>query len=273
VIADRYVFTAALSGALAIVVAVIAWETDFGQRLWGEPAAATSNPAPTDPPKLLPAFKLSGLETGFKETLERPLFVPTRRPAPAGAGTQTAMKKGQFRLAGTTVSEQVSVAYLYEIATNKTHRINKGAEIGGMTVESVASNRVTLKQGEEMEELVLRTSNSPRPPPPPAQVAGAPQPGAAPNPAAGQPGQPGQPAVAVAPQPVAPPGMPGSNFGPAGQPPVPPSMTAAGAGAGAPGAPSAYPPNQNPNNPAAAQPTADPNQPQLRRRRFQNLPQ
>lgn len=268
-IADRYVLTAVLSGALAIVVGVIAWETDFGQRLWGEPAMSTSNAAAAAPPKLLPAFKLGALETGFKETLERPLFVPTRRPAPAGAATQTAMKKGQFRLAGTTVSDQVSVAFLYEIATNKTHRVNKGAEISGIMVDSVAGNRVTLKQGDEIEELVLRTATSPRPPPP-AQTAGAPQPGAAPNPAAGP---PGQPAVAAAPQPVAPPGMPGSNFGPAGQPPVPPSMTAGGATAAPPGVPAAYPPNQNPNNPAAAQPTADPNQPQLRRRRFQNLPQ
>ncbi len=264
-IADRYVLTAVLSGALAIVGGVIAWETDFDQRLWGEPPTTTANATPAEPPKLLPAFKLGALETGFKETLERPLFVPTRRPAPAGGGTQTAMKKGQFRLAGTTVSEQVSVAYLYEIATNKTHRINKGAEIGGITVESVASNRVTLKQGDEIEELVLRTSTSPRPPAP-TQVAGAPQPGAAPNSAAGQ---PGQPAVAAAPVPAALPGMPGANFGPPGQPSAQPPVAAAAAV----GTPTSVPPGVNPNNPSAAQPTADPNQPQLRRRRFQNLPQ
>jgi general secretion pathway protein N len=267
-IADRHVLTTILTGALVAVTAVIAWETDFGQRLWGESTGQGVSAAASEAPKLLPAFKLGALETGYKETLERPLFVPTRRPAPAGAGTQTAMKKGQFRLAGTTVSEQVSVAYLYEIATNKTHRINKGSEISGMMLESVASNRVTLKQGEEIEELVLRTSTSPRPPPPPAQTAGAAPPGAAPNP-------PGSPpsgtATAQAPAGVALPGMPGGNFGPPGQAGAPPAMAAAGAAQNP--AMMATPPNQSVNNPTAAQPTADPNQPQLRRRRFQNLPQ
>jgi hypothetical protein len=186
-----------------------------------------------------------------------------------------AMKKGQFRLAGTTVSEQISVAYLFETGTNKTLRVNKGAAVNGITVESVSANRVVLKQGDETEELFLRTSNSPKPPPPPPPVAAAPgQPGGqAPGQAPGQPA--GSPNVAQA---APPPGFtpPGVNVQP-GYPPgaamsAPPLPT--GMSAGGPPVPGAQNPNtNNPNDPAATPAGVDPNNPAARRRRFQNLPQ
>jgi hypothetical protein len=281
----RYAITSVLGVLLLAALAIIGWETDWGRAIGGTNGYAAANKRASLDTKVLPQFALAPMSpagSGYSETVERPLFIPTRRPAPAGNTTQMAMKKGQFRLAGTTVSEQISVAYLFETGTNKTLRVNKGAEVNGITVDSVSANRVVLKQGDETEELFLRTSNSPKPPPPPPVAAG---PGQSPGQAAGQaPSVPG--AVAPAGQMPSPAQMPVPmpTFAPPSvnaQPGYPPgaAMSApplpTGMSAGGPPVPRAQNPNTNTNNPndPAATPGMDPNNPAVRRRRFQNLPQ
>jgi general secretion pathway protein N len=279
----RHAIAVLLSAALLIVAAIIGLETDWGQtwRGSGMPTAATQPPALEA--KVLPSFTLTPLATGYKETIERPLFVPTRRPAPAGNSGAMAMKKGQFRLAGTTVGTDTAVAYLVEIANNKTHRVNKGGDINGMRVEMVTANRVTLQQGEETEELSLRTAASPRPPPPqqlaaqsgaaaPAAMTGAggpPLPGA-PGGNFGPPLQPGQASAGYAP--------PGGAVANTGGPPLPSPASAGALIAQNFPLPPSQASNAMAGNPAPATPTAvegqpDMNQPAQRRRRFQNLPQ
>jgi hypothetical protein len=127
---------------------------------------------------------------------------------------------------------------------------------------------VVLKQGDETEELVLRTSASPKPPPAPPATTGAPSPGAGQGPQAGQ----------VAGQNIAAPGMPGApGFAPPGAnvqagfaPPPGAAINPMGQAGVAPGMQN---PNQNPNANPAAPAAPDPNQAAARRRRFQNLPQ
>ena len=275
----RYVISATLGVLLLAALAIIGWETDWGRAIGGTNGyAGTSKRASLDT-KVLPQFMLAPLSpagSGYREIVERPLFIPTRRPAPAGNSTQIAMKKGQFRLAGTTVSDQLSVAYLFETSTNKTLRVNKGADVNGITVASESSNRVLLKQGDETEELLLRSSNSPKPPPPPP-----PPPVAAAGQTPGAPGTPsgmanmaqGQPSMAGQPPAFSPPGVnvqPGLPPGAAMNAPPMPS----GINAGGPSMPGVQNPAMaNPNNPAAVPPAGDPNEPAVRRRRFQNLPQ
>jgi hypothetical protein len=277
----RYVISATLGALLIVSMAVIGWETDWGRAIGGTSGYASVNKRASLDTRVLPQFALVPLfpsGSGYRETVERPLFIPTRRPAPVGNTTQMAMKKGQFRLAGTTVSEQISVAYLFETSTNKTLRVNRGAEVNGITVESVSANRVVLKQGDETEELFLRTSSSPKPPPPPPVAATPGQPGGqTPGQAPGASGNVLQAGQAPAPMPppmpsFAPPGVnvqaglpPGAAVG---APPMPTGMSAGG-----PLIPGGQAPNMNgPTDPAAA-PAVDPNNPVVRRRRFQNLPQ
>ena len=261
----RYAITTVLALMLAAVAAAIGWETDWGRRLHADSPPPPSGRVATLDNKILPAFALPPIDANYKETVERPLFIPTRRPAPAGAASQTAMKKGQFKLAGTTVSAGVSVAYLFEAATNKTHRVNLGQDINGINVSAVETSRVVLKQGEDSEELSLRTSSSPKVLP--TQVAAvSPVPGSP-----GQPGQPGQPQPMVAGAVTA--AMPmvtaTAALGSSAMPPGP--------GAGSP-SPVSMPnapglPRLAPGNAENAAPSTDPNAAQTRRRRFQNLPQ
>lgn len=257
----RYLLTAMLSLLIVAALAFIGWETDWGRALRGEAPDAVTRVATLDT-TVLPTFQLPPLDANYKETIERPLFLSTRRPAPpSNVTTQVAMKKGQFKLAGTTVSAGISVAYLVETASNKTHRVNMGEDINGIKVERVAATRVVMKQGDEMEELTLRSSISPKLPPP-QQVAAV-----SPN--------PGQPTSGM-------PGVPGGNFGPPlpanqqGQqiPGLAPNQMAPG-----------FIPNQGvppqvagvqqqiPGQASAVPAPADPNGVQMRRRRFQNLPQ
>lgn len=206
---QRYGLTALIGALVFALLAVIGYETQWGSSLSLLPASAVGQVAKSGDISLLPAFGLPALDTGFKETLERPLFLPTRRPLPTvvGAG-QLVMKKGQFRLAGTIVNQDLPYAFLVEIATGKGMRVARGAEISstGISVATIDGARVVLKQGEETEEITLRTASSPPQTAPPPGVPGI-----------GLPGQrPPQPGVVVSgipampgPTPVAP--VPGST--------------------------------------------------------------
>ncbi len=264
---SRYAITALLGTLLVGTVAAVGWETDWGQALLSQPVPTTTRSAALDT-NILPPFALGAVDTAYPEMAERPLFISTRRPAPpANTTAAVAMKKGQFRLAGTAVNDSTSYVFLFELAANKTHRIAKGAEVNGIRVDVVDATRVVLKQGDEIEELRLTALPSPRG----AQIVAL-------NPAI--PGAPGMPGVGGniglpngAPQfPGGPPvnGMPTPIN--AGGFPVPGGSTGPGqfAAAGQVSAPVVGGEAANAPPQAAA---VDPANPVVRRRRFQNLPQ
>ncbi|MEQ1519190.1 MAG: hypothetical protein ABL931_22155 [Usitatibacteraceae bacterium] len=171
----------ALIGLLVVgLLLVIGYETQWGTSLRPTPVVAAAQAAKAGDTSLTPAFALPPVDPAFKETLERPLFLPTRRPVPVVTGAvQPMMKKGQFRLAGTVVNQDLPYAFLVEIATGKGMRVAKGAEIvsSGISVASIDAVRVVLKQGDETEELSLRTASSPPPSAAPAAMPGSAVPG------------------------------------------------------------------------------------------------
>lgn len=164
---QRYGLTAMLGLAAVGCMGAIGYETDWGQAFRAPMPTANDAARAPDIVATLPAFEMPALEGGaFKETAERPLFTPSRRPAAANiAANVPVMKKGQFKLSGTSVSNDLTIAFLRETSTGKTVRVTKGKEINGMVLDTVEPNRVVLKQGEETEELTLRTASSPPPPP------------------------------------------------------------------------------------------------------------
>ena len=201
--------------AFAIVLGVLGYETDWGRSIDPDPVASTPSHAAPVTVSLLPEYKIAGGTATRKETVDRVLFNPTRRPAPPT--TQTAsgpstMKRGQFTLTGTTVVGNTATAFLREVAGGKARSIRKGETLNGMTVAEVTPDRVRLKQGDEFEDLQLKIAAGPRTTVQPAPVVaaappagqGAPvQPGAVP-PAVGG-GTPGGVGSRVPARPVAPP--------------------------------------------------------------------
>jgi len=157
-----------LWGALG---AGIALETDWGQR-WHWPvdepvvaAAAFSQPVLAEPYRLPPPEQ-------FLAIAERPLFIVTRRPAPAAPPPEPprpSMKRDQFQLMGTTIVPEGKFAFLLEKAGNKSRVVAEGKEINGIMVKEVAPERVVLTQHGDTEVLLLKTG----------------KPGAAPGAAAG----------------------------------------------------------------------------------------
>jgi len=178
---------------LAILLAVIGWETDWGrevEKIPHPPEAVAPQPVPTS---LLAEYSIAGGAATRSETVSRTLFNPTRRAAPALAAESAAtkMQRGQFTLTGTTVVDGKSAAFLRE-ASGKSRRVQAGESINGLLVAEVKADRVKLTMGDESEELMLRVISNPRvtASPPVAVVPGAiPQPGVAtaqvPPPAAG----------------------------------------------------------------------------------------
>ena len=98
---------------------------------------------------LLPEYAIDGGVGSRRETVERPAFVPTRRPAPPPASTteppKPKLQRGQFLLTGTAVVDNTAIAFLREASTGKSRTVRKGDTINGMTVTEVVPDRVTSR--------------------------------------------------------------------------------------------------------------------------------
>ena len=110
---QRHGLTAVIGALVIGLLAAIGYETGWGSGLRPTPALARSEAAKTADTSLLPTFGLPAIDVAFKETVERPLFLPTRRPVPVATGsTAPAMVKGRFRLAGTVLNQDLPFAFL-----------------------------------------------------------------------------------------------------------------------------------------------------------------
>lgn len=257
----------AISGTLGLIVlglsGFMGYQIHRGSVTVAAPKTAAAGITPDT--ALLPIFTLPPADISYPEIVERPLFIPTRRPAPPPNNAPVVtMRRGQYKLVGVSVNQDLSMAFLQEIATGKSKGVAKGTEINGMIVDAVEPSRVVLRQGEETEELSLKVAASPRLPAGP--VAGATTPGTA-------------PAAPIPPGTInQPPNTPPLNIQPLPPQTLPPGFIAGPQGITTPppaAAPSATPTLQ-PKNPAelgTQSPAVDPNAATPRRRRFQNLPQ
>jgi general secretion pathway protein N len=211
----RYPMACAFALLALVLVAVLAAEYGAGARL-GERVSARGAPAAAPvQAKLLPSIAAVNPDQEYSETGARPLFTPTRRPAPPAVApaAPTAMNKGQFTLTGVTIVGPLKIALLREKSSGRVVRVEEGKEVNGITVAQVDPEQVKLTQGGDSEVVaMLVTKGTGHPVPPPAAAAGpfAPLTGAAPAvpvagaspvaraappPGAQQPGQPQPPAV------------------------------------------------------------------------------
>jgi hypothetical protein len=228
----RYPLVAALALVAVVLLAVVALELASGSSL--KAGAGASQRVASVEAKLLPPLNAQASEAAYPETGARPLFTPTRRPAPAAANVgASAMNKGQFLLTGVTIAGPLRIALLREKSSGRAVRAEQGREVNGMTVAHIEPDRVTFVQGGDQEVLNLQIQKAAGAP---AQAAAAPA-----GPFANAASAPGGPPPAQ-PQPVpppmaanpagrsAPPGAP-VGFGP--YPPQTPAEAVAGAAAAA----------------------------------------
>ena len=131
---------------LAALIALVGFETDFGREVH-------LHAPPTEPVRRNPSqfhfcpSTRSKAASQHTETVNRPLFVPTRRPAPvAVVEVKRKMKRGQFALTGTTVAGERSLAFLKEVNGGKSRTVKMGDTVNGLLVAEVKPDRVKLTQ-------------------------------------------------------------------------------------------------------------------------------
>jgi hypothetical protein len=160
--------------AWVLVTALLALA--IGRELgWGEnlhppiPVPVMHPPAPVEI-ALYPDFRLPAREKTYAVTLERPLFVPSRREAPPVPAPPPppppAMKKGQFQLLGTTITDEARIAIVKEVASGKVRQIMVTHTINGLRLEQVEPDRIVFVQYDDREELYLKIQPSPKVLPP-----------------------------------------------------------------------------------------------------------
>ena len=166
----------------AIVAAALGFETDWGRSVSHDAPAPFAAPPQPVAVALLPEYRVDGGLEARKETVDRVLFNPTRRPAPPAtqsAAAASAMKKGLYTLTGTTVIGNVSTAFLREVNGGKQRSVRQGETLNGVLVADIKPDRVRLKQGDDVEDLPLKVATGPRTTVQPAVVVAAPAPGQA----------------------------------------------------------------------------------------------
>ncbi|MHB8495534.1 MAG: hypothetical protein ACYC9Z_01120 [Casimicrobiaceae bacterium] len=148
----------------ALVLAILGWETDWGDGVsLPVPGASAVAPQPVDV-ALMPEYAIDGGLAARKETVDRVLFNPTRRPAPPAtqtAGGNSAFQHGKYVLTGTTITGDVATAMLREVAGGKSHTVRKGDKIDGALVADVTPDSVKLTLGGDSEELQLKVAVGP----------------------------------------------------------------------------------------------------------------
>jgi len=217
-----------LLAALAVLTVALAVLLVLEVNEVSRPQIPSEASKPATPPdaKLLPAATRLAAEQAYPETVTRPLFIPTRRPAPpvptAAAAPQ--FVRGQFQLLGVIMAGNTKIAMLREKSTGKIHRVAQGGDVNGVKVATIERDTVTLSQSGETESVPMQVQK--------LAAAGAPAHDA--GPFAGAEAHAGQPGAPPAP------GAPGA-------PPAPPTpqgapltgTTAALLGVAPPGAPGA----------------------------------
>ncbi|QJR16472.1 hypothetical protein [Usitatibacter palustris] len=241
----RHPLIVALTAICVVLLVIIGLEVGWG----GSGSDATASGAPlkvaTVDAKLLPPLDRTPPEQAFPETAARPLFIPTRRPAPPAAAPTASMVKGQYVLHGVTMVGDIRIALLKD-KSGKTHRVEKGKELNGMTVAEVEPERVTLRMGGDQEVLALLVHKSTGEAIPASVAQSGPFPVPAPVPTVALPGQPAAVGAPPATATVTPALRAGMPTVPGSPPAVPGQPTPGGAAAPPKGAASAAPPSITP---------------------------
>lgn len=113
---------------------------------------------------LPPDYRLPQLEKTNALTLERPLFVPSRRQAPPvpplPPPPPPSMQKGQFQLQGTIIIDDMRIAVIKEISSGKERQVHQGYTINGILLDLVEPDRIVFSQYDDREELKLKIQRS-----------------------------------------------------------------------------------------------------------------
>jgi general secretion pathway protein N len=210
----RYPILIALAALAALLAVIVAWEIAARVGSGSSLGSRTVRRAAPFEAKLLTPPPVAQADEQYPEFTARPLWTPTRRPAPAAAAPST-YTPGQFVLQGVIVAGNSRTAMLREKSNGRLHRVEAGKQLNGITVAEISPDSVTLSQGADREVVPLQVQKAAPPPGPGTPGGPPPVPQAAFGPA------PVQPQAQPVPAPHVPPGAAAGPFPSANHPPGP----------------------------------------------------
>jgi len=162
----RHALSTPLIAAIGACALWIVYMSSWGERAPLADLQLAARGVKLEEIRLAPDYPPPGPGPDLAETTARPLFNASRRPpqgaAQAGAASTSSLPRGRYTLTGVSIASGERVALLYDGATNKTVRVEQNKELGGMLVEAVTENKVTLKLGDEREDIALSVAPAPK---------------------------------------------------------------------------------------------------------------
>jgi general secretion pathway protein N len=185
----RFRLPAALAALCAVLAGFIWYQ--LGLPTAYAPASAPTAPTATD---AKPADALVGVPSApakerYAEIVERPVFMPTRRPASAQAAAVPAAQTAKpapaapsplqsYALIGVLLDGDQRIAVLKQASSPATVRVIEGDTVQGWTAAQIAADRVVFRSGSgeyvvEFPKPITNSSNPPTSAPRPASVSNA----------------------------------------------------------------------------------------------------
>jgi general secretion pathway protein N len=135
----------ALGGAVLVLAAIAVWP-------WLAPLVSPPPPRAAPLEKAPPALAPLPPITSFAETIERPLFAPTRRPQPGGNATEAPVE-GTYRLLGIVGEGSRRTALV--ASGNRRVNLAVGDTLGEWSVREIGQDRVVLSSATGATTLKL----------------------------------------------------------------------------------------------------------------------
>lgn len=149
--------TNAVLSALCVTLLLVTGEELLSPEEQIGAAAPDSTPynRPTDPSQLRFAMPSA---SALSEVIARPVFSPTRRPAPQGAAVAAS---AAFSLVGVVIAPGERRALLGFGQPRKIARVAEGEEISGWTVEAILPEKVIVRRADLREEVSAKRNAVP----------------------------------------------------------------------------------------------------------------
>lgn len=143
----RGALTVLCLGLLGVVAVELNWEAGSAPSAAPPAASPASSSGASAAPAADAAWQLAPIER-YAEVVERPLFVPARRPprAPGGAPAPEAAGGG-LRLVGVLLDARRQVALLRDGDSPWLVRVQPGEALGDWTLAEVHRDHVVLRRG------------------------------------------------------------------------------------------------------------------------------
>jgi type II secretory pathway component PulC len=144
---------------------VILQELNAGPQPRSEQPQTQARAPATTPAPYIPQYEMPPAQR-FTEIIERPIFSPSRRPAPdAPVSIETVASQLELTLIGVIISDDQQIAIVSPKNGTDFVRLGAGDSYRGWTVAAIEADRVTFRRDDVEEKVQLTYERPPQPKP------------------------------------------------------------------------------------------------------------